>query len=294
METQAWTPLKLISWTTDYFHNHGVEEARLDAELLLAHVLGVDRIMLYAGFERVVTPGELARYRAMVKDRAAGRPAKYIIGRAEFHSLPFAVDERVLVPRPETEILVERALAVLEEQARGEFQLVVEIGTGSGAVAISIAANFAEANLIATDVSPAALDVARANAEANNVASRIEFLCGDLFEPLATLGLEGRVDVVVSNPPYVSEREWDKLPREIRSFEPRLALVAGPGGTEIHLRLIAEAPQYLRQGGALLLEMDASQKDALSAAAQASGAYADAEFYQDYARLSRVAAMRRL
>ena len=293
MENQVWTPLKLLSWTAEYFAKHGVEEARLDSELLLAKALGVERIMLYAGFERVVSPEELARFREMVRQRAAGRPAKYIIGRTEFRSLQFAVDERVLIPRPETELLVERALAVLGESAEGDFQLMVEIGTGSGAIAVAVAANFAEANIIATDESAGAVEVARANAKTNGVEGRIEFLRGDLFEPLSPLALEGRVDLIVSNPPYVSEVQWKKLPREIREHEPKAALAAGPEGIEMLKRLIVEAPQYLRSGGTLLLEMDPEQRGDVERIVSESGDYDSLDFHQDYGRLWRVAQLSR-
>lgn len=293
MAKEVWTPLKLINWTTEYFTRNGVEEARLDAELLLAHALGVERIMLYAGFDRVVAGEELAGFRAMVKERAAGRPAKYIIGRAEFYSLSFAVDERVLIPRPETELLVERALAVMKDNASGEFQLAVEIGTGSGAVVVALAANFSDAGFIATDLSSKALEVARANAEANKAASRIELLTGDLFDPLRTLALESKVDLVVCNPPYVSQSGWAGLPREIREHEPRQALVAGPAGTEVQERLVCEAPQYLRPGGTLLLEIDNGQREDLVRIASRSGAYEDPTFHKDYGGLWRVCQLRK-
>jgi release factor glutamine methyltransferase len=287
VESEDWTPLRLLKWTTEYFVKHAVEEARLDAELLLAKALGVDRIMLYAGFERVVTPDELRCFREMVRQRAAGRPAKYIVGATEFYSLPFAVDERVLIPRPETELLVERALSVLRAAATAEFQLVVEIGTGSGAISVALAANYADASYIATDISSDALDVARANAEANKVASKIEFLQGDLLAPLSTIALEGRVDMIVCNPPYVSEQGWAALAREIRTYEPRAALVAGPDGCEFHLRLVTDAVMFLRPGGTLLVEMDGSQKDSVATAVSSCPEYFPATFHQDYAKMWR-------
>jgi release factor glutamine methyltransferase len=294
VDNEVWTPLKLLKWTAEYFKKYNVEEPRLDAELLLANVLGVDRIMLYAGFERVIGDDELKAFRGFVKERAAGRPAKYILGRTEFYSLAFRVDERVLIPRPETELLVERTLSILKDRAAGEFPLVVEIGTGSGAIAIALAKNFAGANFVATDVCADALELARDNAKANGIEGKIEFLKGDLLEPLVTMGLEGKVDVIVSNPPYVSEDGWRALPREIREHEPRLALVAGPEGTEVQVRIVDEARNFLRPGGALLEEMDSRQKDALSEAAARYEGYAAPVFYQDYAKLWRVVELVRL
>jgi release factor glutamine methyltransferase len=290
---EPWTALRILQTTVDYFAGHGVEEARLDAELLLAEALGVERIKLYTDFGRALTDDEVARYRAFVKERAAGRPARYIIGRSEFYSIELKVDERVLIPRPETEILVERALEILNARSGDEFALVADLCTGSGAVAIAIARNFEEANLIATDVSPQAVELARENAATARVRDRIEFLIGDLFEPLVMMGLEGRVDLIVTNPPYVSDADWPRLPREIRKFEPRKALVAGPRGTEVQERIIADAADFLKPGAALLLEMDPSQRDALASALVPSGRYEEPVFHKDYARRLRVLEARR-
>lgn len=294
MPEEPWTPVKLINWTADYFSKHHVDEPRLDAELLLAHILGVDRIALYAGFERVLAPDELARFKALVKERVSGRPAKYITGRTEFFSVGLAVDERVLIPRPETELLVELSLAMLRGRPAGEFPLVVDLCTGSGAIAIALAQGFPDANYIATDKSPAALEVAAANAAANNVADKIEFLSGDFFEPLVTAALEERVDLVISNPPYVSKPDWLDLPREIRDFEPETALVAGPDGTEIQKRIIEAARGFLRRGAKLLMEMDDSQHDALAEHAARFDDYSSPFFHKDYARFNRVIELEKL
>lgn len=293
MTQEPWTALKILQTTVDYFVDHGVAEARLDAELLLAEALGVERIRLYTDFTRVLTDEEVARYREFVKERTAGRPAKYIIGRSEFYSIGLKVDERVLIPRPETEILVERALEMLRARSAEEFALVVDLCTGSAAVAVAIARNFEEANIIATDVCPQAIDLARANAADCGVRERIEFLIGDLFEPLVMMGLEGKVDLIVTNPPYVSEGDWAKLPREIRKFEPRRALVAGPRGSEVQERVIGEAADFLKAGGTLLVEMDPSQRDTLAAAVAECGGYAEPVFHKDYGRSLRVLEVRR-
>ena len=294
LENEAWTPLDLLKRTADYFAKHGVEEPRLDAELLLAKALGVERIMLYAGFERVITPREVSAFREFVRERARGRPAKYIIGQTEFFSLPFKVDARVLIPRPETELLVERCLAILADRVLEEFPLVVELGTGSGAIIVSLAKSFPDAAYVATDVAAGALEVARANAQANGVGEKIEFLAGDLFDPLATMGLEGKLDVLVSNPPYVAEAGWAKLPREIRDFEPKAALVAGPRGTEVHERILEGATIFVRSGGVLLMEMDNGQREALAASVARFSEYGAPRFHQDYARLWRVMEVQRL
>lgn len=288
MENESWTPLKLLDWTTKYFDKNNVEQPRLDAELLLAHVLGIERIMLYTGFDRVLDDEQLSRFRAFVRERAAGCPAKYILKRCEFYSLSLAVDSRVLIPRPETELLVERALAILAARETAEFPLVVEIGVGSGAISIALAASFPNAAYVATDVSTQALEVARANAAAHSLDARIEFIAGDLFDPLATMGLEGRVDLIVSNPPYISEEEFKALPREIRNYEPACALVAGPEGTEVHIRILDSAASFLAPGGVLLMEIDPAQRARLEAEVGERPQYSKPLFHRDFARLDRV------
>lgn len=288
MSRESWTPLKIVKATSDYLAGHGVGEGRLDAELLLAEVLGVERIGLYTEFDRILTAEEVDRYRELVRERAAGRPAKYITGRSEFYSIDLAVDERALIPRPETELLVERGLEIMRDHAGGEFPLVVDLCTGTGAIAIAMAVNFPDASYIATDSSPGAVDLARSNAAACGARDRIEFLIGDLFEPLVTMGLEGRVDLVVTNPPYVSDDEWRELPREIRKYEPREALAAGPRGTEVQERILEGAAAFLRGSGVLLMEMDDSQRDALEGAAGRVEEYAAAKFHTDYQRHMRV------
>jgi release factor glutamine methyltransferase len=285
---EIWTTLRILKTTTEYFKKHDIAEARLDAEILLAHVLDCERIHLYPDFEHPLDEGELARYREAVRARAAGRPAKYITGRTEFFSLPFAVDERVLIPRPETELLVERGLELLKKNSGGEFALVLDLCTGSGAVVVALAANFADANYIATDISPGAVELARTNASAGNARERIEFLIGDLFEPIVTMGLDGRFDLILSNPPYVSESEWQALSREIRGFEPRGALVAGPAGDEVERRIVREAHDFLRPGGTLLVELDPSQKKALEDEAVETKGYLAPVFHKDYAQRDRI------
>lgn len=294
MEKEVWTPLRLLKWTTEYFKKHGIEEPRLDSELLLAKTLGVERIMLYAGFERIVTDDELARFRESVKERVAGRPAKYIIGRTEFYSLPFKVDERVLVPRAETELLVERTIDLLEKMPREPRPVVVEIGTGSGAIIIAVASHFRSPRYIATDISDKALEVARENAALNGVADAVDFVAGDLFEAVRDVTAEGTVTIVVSNPPYVKSGDLPLLPKEIREYEPVNAVVAGPAGTEIHERILEEAGGYLISGGTLLMEMDNDQKGPLEEIAARHAEYTQPVFHQDFSNLWRVIELRKV
>lgn len=232
----------------------GIDEAAITAEVLLRHALALSRTALYVSWERPVDGGALERYQAYLDERARGRPAAYIIGHREFMGLDFLVDERVLIPRPETEVLVEMVLDLVAGTASPQ---IVDIGTGSGAIATSLAVARSDAAIFATDISAGALDVARANAARHGVGERVRFLSGDLLEPIAAGGI--RVDVVACNPPYVSGEDVAALPREIRDYEPTAAVIAPAGAESFHLRLIEAAPEVLRPGGWLVMEVSAGQ-----------------------------------
>jgi release factor glutamine methyltransferase len=252
---QIWTVLELLRWTTSHFAEKGIESARLDAECLLAFALGLSRVQLYLEFEKPVTPAERAAFRELVRRRGGERvPVAQLTGRKEFWSLPLRVTPAVLVPRPETETLVEAALELLpdpEAPAR-----VLDVGTGSGAVALALASERPRAWITATDVSPEALEVARANAGELGLAERVRFLAGSLFEPVA-----GEVfDLVVSNPPYVGEAERPGLAPEL-AHEPAGALFAGPEGLDLLEPLVRQAAPRLARGGALALELAPGQAE---------------------------------
>jgi release factor glutamine methyltransferase len=231
-----------------------IDEAGITADVLLRHALGLTRTGLYLAWNRPIDEAAWTRYQGLLEERARGRPVAYITGRREFMGLEFDVDARVLIPRPETEVLVEATLdAVCDLQA----PLVADIGTGSGAVAVSLAVLRPDARVLATDLSPDALAVASANAARHGAADRITFLLGDLLEPVLARGR--RVDAVVCNPPYVAPEAAAGLPREIRAFEPALAVVA-PGSPEsLYARLAATSPRALRSRGWLILEVGAGQ-----------------------------------
>lgn len=275
MTEAPWTPLRLIGWTQGYFAKGGVDAPRLTAELLLAQALGCDRVRLYLDFDKPVAPAELAAFRELVRRRAAGEPTAWLTGRREFMGHAFQVTPDVLVPRPETELLVEAALPLLPEDGAA-----LELGTGSGCIAVSLSLARPRARVVATDLSPAALAVARANAEALGAA--VELREGDLDAPVPA---GERFDVVVSNPPYVPSGEIEGLSREVRR-EPRLALDGGPDGLAVLRRVVALAPGRLRPGGALLLEMHESHLETLPALCRAAG-FATAEPYRDLAGLPR-------
>jgi len=253
--------------------------ARLDAEVLLAHVLQQPRSVLFADRERAATPAQATHYRALIERRAAGEPVAYLTGEREFWSLPLRVTPAVLIPRPETELVVERVLALLGESAAAASMRLLELGTGSGAIALALATARRAWSITAVERSEAALQVALQNAQRLGLTG-VELLAGDWFSPLA----QRRFDLICSNPPYVAAA--DAALAALR-FEPAAALVAGATGLEALLWLIAAAPPHLERGGWLVLEHGASQADALAAALVASG-YARVRCHRDLAGLDRV------
>jgi release factor glutamine methyltransferase len=244
----------------------GVPEAAVDAEVLLAHVLATDRLALYRDERRALSPREWSLFRDLLARRARREPVAYLTGRKEFMGLTFAVNRAVLIPRPETELLVERALALLADR---EAPVVVDVGTGCGAVAVSLAYYHCGAEIYATDISEAALAVARENAARHGVAHRVSFYCGDLLAPVAFLA--GRVDLVAANLPYVPSAELARLPPDVRNYEPRAALDGGPDGLALHRRLVPQATRTLRTGGVLLAEVGPGQGGVLAEWLAAAG-----------------------
>lgn len=282
MSDDSWTVGRLLTWTTDWLGAKGADSPRLDAEVLLAHVRGCPRIALYTAFDQPVADAERTRFRELVKRRGEGEPVAYLVGTREFFSLPFAVTPDVLVPRPETEGLVVRALDLCKAAAAPR---IVDVGTGSGAIVVALARHLPKATLLATDISSAALAVARSNAERHGVADRIEFVEGDLLsDPRAG----GPWDVIVSNPPYVRDDEFAALPRDVREHEPRGALVAGPTGVELVTRLAAEAASRLVAGGWLLVEIGPTVAAAAEAALAAQPGLTAEPTLKDHAGLARI------
>jgi release factor glutamine methyltransferase len=248
-----WTIGRLLGWTADYLKQHGSESPRLEAEVLLAYARGCKRIELYTSFEEPATDELRSRFRDLVRRRAEGVPVAYLVGHREFFSLDFRVTPEVLIPRPETELIVMTLLDLMKAHGQGERTIdVADVGTGSGVIAITIAKSVPRARVTAFDISPAALVVAKENAQRLGVAARVELLESDLF---AASPVEKTFDFIASNPPYVSNAELAALAREVRDHEPRLALAAGESGTEVIERLIPQATQRLRSGGSLLLEI---------------------------------------
>lgn len=288
-QAQVWTVGALLGWTQEFFCRSGLESPRLCAEILLAHVLGCERLRLYTRFEE--QPDEAARtaFRDLVKRAAGGAPIAHLVRAKEFFSLSFEVTPDVLIPRPETEILVERVIS-LARQSPGDVRTIADIGVGSACIAVALARNLPDARLFASDISEAALAVARRNAAKHGVAERVEFRTGDLFAPWADLATSGALfDVVVCNPPYIEVDSPDVEP-SVRDFEPHLALFAGADGLTVIRRLIAEAPQFLRAGGSLLFEMGYRQAPAVRKLVGAG--WASATTYRDAAGYERVMHLR--
>jgi release factor glutamine methyltransferase len=278
-----------LTRSAQWLAEKGLESPRLDAEVLLAHLLAMSRLDLYLAWDRLLNDKQKEQYRDLLKRRANHEPVAYIVGRREFHSLDFRVTPDVLIPRPETELLIEIALKRIRGRGEGKSAgatsplRIADVGTGSGAIAVVLAKELPEARLTATDDSEPALKVARQNAEAHGVAQRIVFRCVSLLE-----GLEGSFDLIVSNPPYVSERDRETLPPDVVRYEPTRALFAGEDGLEVIRLLIPQAAERLAPGAALLLEIGAEQTAAVQDLFAADGRYEPAEPHQDFRGIERV------
>ncbi len=281
----------VLEWTTDFFAQRGVASARLDAEILLAHALGRDRLALYLRYEETVPNAVLRAYRGLIQRRVRHEPIAYITGRREFYSISFSVDPSVLIPRPETEHLVEHVLRRVQHlpgQSTGPGPLrILEIGTGSGNVSILLAKQLPQAHIVSMDVSLPAISVAVKNRKEHpDCSERIRFFQGDLFDALHPQ--RARFHVIVSNPPYVATDAWGNLAPEVRDFEPRVALDGGARGTEILYRIVHGAPDHLLPGGALIVEIGHDQGEAVPGMAQHTGRYGEISVLDDYAGKPRV------
>jgi release factor glutamine methyltransferase len=270
------TVLEVLQATTAYFKKHNVENPRLNAEHLLAHVLGRKRIELYLEFERVLTESELAPLRNLVKRRSEGEPLQHLLGTTEFCGLTFLCDKRAMVPRPETEELVE----LVESKIENRELRIVDVGTGSGVIALTLAVKFPEAEILAVDISDDALALAQENAARVKLADRVRFLKSNLLE-----NVEGCFDVIVANLPYISIQDRQSLSREVL-HDPEVALFASAQGDELVRELIAQAPSQLRPGGMLALEIGIGQSEALLSAL-AEKNYRDISFKNDYSGVKR-------
>ncbi len=276
--TDTWTIARVLQWTTGYFEEKDFDTARLDAELLISDALNLDRVSLYVRHHQPLQPEELSEIRERVRRRAANEPVAYITGTRGFWEIDVGVDHRVLVPRPETEHLVERALANIPE---GESKRVVDVGCGSGCIALSIAKARPQCDVMGIDISTDALSVARGNAERLSLPG-VSWSEGDLLE-----GQTEPFDLILSNPPYIASAEIEQLMVDVRAFEPRLALDGGADGLDVYRRLVPQAYSRLNEDGLLIVEIGHDQGEAVSALFGAAG-FSEVSVLKDYAGLDRV------
>jgi release factor glutamine methyltransferase len=283
---ERWTIQKLLNWITDFLTQKNVDSPRLSAELLLTHVLGLSRIELYTLFDRQVEPAKLEILRGLVKRCSEQEPVAYLVGRCEFYSLPLKITRDCLIPRPETELLVERAVEFLRKRTGS--QQALDLCTGSGCIAAAIVKNHKDCSVVATDICEKALAVAAENLAALKLTDKIKLLQGDLFNPIVEGLDQVRFDLIVSNPPYVSGAEFEKLDKNVRDYEPRRALYGGIDGLDIYRRIISAAGDYLKPDGALMLEIGYAQGPAVQALLEATGLLDRIRIEKDPAKNDRV------
>jgi len=293
MPDGTWTVRRILEWTTGFFGRKEVDSPRLSAELLLAHVLASPRIKLYTDYERPLTEKELSTFRGLVQRAAEQEPIAYLTGRAHFFSLELEVNRDVLIPRPDTETLVENVLQLARHQAGLETPRVLDLCTGSGCIAAAIAKHLKASTVAATDVSAAAVEVARRNIQSLGLSERVTVEQGDLFEPLSKLVDPRPFDLIVSNPPYIPTGQIASLDRSVRDYEPMTALDGGLDGLAIHRRILADAPGRLTEHGQVFLEIAFDQGDLAIQVAGEYAAFEDARLFKDFGGRDRVLALRR-
>lgn len=281
-----WTIQKLLNWITQYFTENNIDSPRLSAELLLSHVLGLERIELYTDFDKVIDKPNLDRLHALVKRCIENEPIQYLVGGTEFYSLSLKVAPGCLIPRPETELLVERAIEFL--RTRTGPQYVCDLCTGSGCIAVAIAKNFDNARVIATDICDKALAIAAENVARYNLNDRVELLAGDLFAPVIDQLDTAEFDLIVTNPPYVSTAEYEALDKNVKNYEPQHALHAGTQGLDIYRRIAAEIDTHLKPAGTLIAEIGYAQGPAVTELLKAAEIFANIKIEKDLSNNDRI------
>ena len=292
---QTWTIQKLLNWIAGYLADKGIDSPRLSAEMLLSHVVGLKRIELYTQFDKPVTKQQLDELHNLTERAGRHEPIAYLTGKTEFYCLELQVSPDCVIPRPETELLVERAIEFL--RAHTGRQLVCDLCTGSGCIAIALARNYPDASIIATDISDSALAIAAKNIEKHQVKDRIKLLCGDLFDPLVpqldveklVLDSDRGFDLIVCNPPYVSAPEFEKLDRNVKDYEPKLALFAGVDGLDVYRRIIEKADPFLKPDAALMLEVGYRQGQAIRELLEKANCFAEITIEKDHHNNDRIA-----
>lgn len=285
---EPWTIKRLLEWTSGFLLRKNVDPPRLSAEMLLAHVLGVPRIKLYTDYERVLSESDLSKYRELVRRASEHEPIAYLTGRAPFFNLEFEVSSDVLIPRPDTETLVENVLQLARRTIGFESPRVLDLCTGSGCVAAAIAHHHKNANVVAVDISEAALAIAKRNIERLNLADRVTLLHGDLFEPLSQLVDQSPFDLIVANPPYIPSGQIMSLDASVAKYEPHLALDGGIDGLNFHRRIFSHAAAKLRASGRIFVEIAFDQGDAAKTIAAVSEDFEQPAILKDHAGNDRV------
>jgi release factor glutamine methyltransferase len=282
-----WTIQKLLNWTSEYLSSKGIESPRFSAELLLSQVLALKRIELYTQFHKQVPRQQLDNLHDLVKRAGLHEPVAYLTGKTEFYSLELDITSDCLIPRPETELLVQRAIEFL--RTRSGVQYICDLCTGSGCIAVAIAKNFPDGRITATDISASALEVAARNIEKHRLTEHVRLLCGDLFEPVIQQLDVNLFDLIVCNPPYVSTAEYEKLEKNVKDYEPEFALLAGEDGLDIYRRIIEKVDKFLKPGAALMLEIGYAQGLAVKDMLEQTGAFAKITIEKDYHNNDRIA-----
>ncbi|MHC4559038.1 MAG: peptide chain release factor N(5)-glutamine methyltransferase [Planctomycetota bacterium] len=288
-EMQTWTIQKLLNWITEHFTEKGIDSPRLSAELLLSYVAGLKRIELYTKFDKPLAEPQLEQLRDLVKRAGRREPVAYLTGKTEFYSLELNVTPDCMIPRPETELLVQRAVEFL--RTRTGVQFVCDLCTGCGCIAVAIAKNFPNARIIATDICAKALAVAARNVEKHQLKERIKLLCGDLFEPIVPQLEAGKFDLIVCNPPTA---EYEKLDKNVKDYEPKLALLAGEDGIDVYRRTIEKAEQFLKPDAALMLEIGYAQGPTVRGLLEQTGVFAEIKIEKDCHDNDRVVTAKRI
>lgn len=283
-----WTVERVLTWTRGFFERKGIDSPRLSAELLMSHVLKIPRIRLYTDYQRPLADAELIRMRELVKRAGEDEPIAYLTGVAHFFNLEFAVTRDTLIPRPDTETLVEQVLSLFRHSTGFAAPRVLDLCTGSGCIACAIAAHHKATEVIAIDLSPGAAEVAKRNVETLKLSERVTVLQGDLYAPLSGYTDPRPFDVIVANPPYIASEQMQALPRNVKDYEPHLALEGGPDGLDVHRRILAGAPERLLPHGRIFLEIAFDQEESALKMVSEYPAFESPRVLRDYAGQPRV------
>ena len=287
MNNSIWTILRLLNWTIQYFDKNGIENPRLNAEVLLAHCLNTNRIGLYLNYDKPLKKSELKKYRGLIRRRIKREPLQYITGVQEFWSLRLKVTKGVLIPRPETEILIEEALRIIPQIELPEKTIkILDLATGTGAIAIALAKELKEVSIIATDISDIAINLAKENAKLHGVEKHITFLMGDMFHPIHEKG--GFFDLIVSNPPYIPRGDIQDLQPEVRCFEPKIAFNGDTDGLGFYRRILPQVDWYLMNDGWLILEVGKGQAHKVAKLIEDCEKFHLKSIVKDFSKIERV------